>query len=149
MLKFYIKKPRQRIKKLERSLHFLTFLHGFALRIDHGGQGPVATWQGNQILGHVDPGQGVANVFAGDPGIYGLCELGVINTRALCHLADGVFVLAKPPVPLVAEDSKFLYSLTHFSRNPVCFLKQHFSRVPSERFMRVSFIKIKKKTYIM
>lgn len=101
------------------------------------------------MIRDVNPGQGVAHVFASHTGVNSLGQLDVAHPSAPGDLTNRVFVLAQPLVPMVAKYSNFLYYSTHFPENLVIFLGEHFFRVPSERLMRVSLIKIKKKTYAM
>jgi hypothetical protein len=127
----------------------LTLPEHFLLPVHHGSQGAAAAGERDQVRGNIRLGKGLAQIFTGHAGIYGFGELGMINSGAPGDLADRVFVQAKPAVPLVAKNSKFLYSLTHFTGNPVGFFERRCFRAPSKRLMRVSFIKIKKKTYAM
>ena len=113
----------------------MTGLELLLLLIDHRSQSAVAARQRDQVFGDAEILQGSANVFTGHASIYGFCELGVVHARSFCDVADGVFVTTQPRGPLVAEDSKFLYCLTHFRGNLVGFFWRNFIYAPLRKLL--------------
>lgn len=74
----------------------MTGLELFLLLIDHRGQCSVATRQRDEFIGNIETLKGSADVFTGNACVYSLCELGMVNARTFCDVADGVFVSTQP-----------------------------------------------------
>ena len=86
------------------------------LLIDDPSQGAVTRRERDQLGGDTYVGKGCANSLAADPSIDGFGKLGVLDASAASDSKHRVLVLGQILVPLLAENSIFLYCMTHFAK---------------------------------